>query len=803
MVISVCAVSLALWPEERRVATCIGSAGSDADRRGRRRRVHRRPSWTGTGSTAPSGRRARPVRRARRRGRAADRRRPRHRRLPPPRGRRARAPHADLGLGTDAGVELTVNGERRAVDGAWGGESLLYVLRERLGLPGLQERVRAGRVRLVLGLPRRRGRLRLPRARRRRRRAARSSPSRGWRPATSCTSCSARSSSAAPCSAASARPGLIVASHDLLRARPATRARPTSARRSPATSAAAPATRRSSTPSSSPRSGCDERRHRALAPDVRRAGRIGDSPLRADGVPKVRGEFAYAVRPAASRGCCGARRCAARTRAPASRALDTAAARARCPASTPSSPTPTCPAARPTGSSTPTSPCSPGPTSASRASRSRSSPPTTPRPRAAPPTRSPSSYEVLEPVTDPEAAMAPGRAARCTRAATCCARVVIEHGEAGRRRADVVVRGRATRSGCRTRRSSARSPASRCPTARAASTCTSPPSGCTSTATRSPRASALAPEQVRLVLGGVGGAFGGREDLSMQIHACLLALRTGRPVKMVYGREESFVGHVHRHPARMEYEHGATRDGRLVFVRARIVLDGGAYASSSTAVCSNAACFAAGPYAVPNARIDRARRLHEQPAVRRDARLRRRPGRVRATRRRWTGSPPRWAWTRSRCALRNAIAPGDRLPDRPGPARARAGRRAARAGRARSAAGRAAPATPDQRELPGGVANTTHGEGVRRGVGYAVGLQERRLLRGLRRLLDRARAGLARRGRAARRGPHRRGRGRPGRADDPGADRAHRAGDRARRACCPPTPRSARPARRPRRARPT
>src|SRR5947209_945503 len=54
----------------------------------------------------------------------------------------------------------------------------------------------------------------------------------------------------------------------------------------------------------------------------------------------------------------------------------------------------------------------------------------------------------------------------------------------------------------------------------------------------------------------------------------------------------------------MRYEHGATADGRLVFVRARIVLDGGAYASSSTAVCSNAGCFAAGPYEVPNARID-------------------------------------------------------------------------------------------------------------------------------------------------------------------------------------------------------
>src|SRR3954463_12026033 len=110
--------------------------------------------------------------------------------------------------------------------------------------------------------------------------------------------------------------------------------------------------------------------------------------------------------------------------------------------------------------------------------------------------------------------------------------------------------------------------------------------------------------KVRLTMSGVGGAFGGREDLSMQVHACMLALHTGRPVKMVYNREESFFGHVHRHPCRMRYEHGATKDGRLVYVRTRIVLDGGAYASSSTAVCANAACFALGPYDVPNARID-------------------------------------------------------------------------------------------------------------------------------------------------------------------------------------------------------
>ena len=85
----------------------------------------------------------------------------------------------------------------------------------------------------------------------------------------------------------------------------------------------------------------------------------------------------------------------------------------------------------------------------------------------------------------------------------------------------------------------------------------------------------LPSEMVRLTLSGVGGAFGGREDLSMQIHACMLALDTGRPVKMMYNREESFFGHVHRHPCKMRYEHGATSDGELVYVKARIVFDGG------------------------------------------------------------------------------------------------------------------------------------------------------------------------------------------------------------------------------------
>ena len=114
----------------------------------------------------------------------------------------------------------------------------------------------------------------------------------------------------------------------------------------------------------------------------------------------------------------------------------------------------------------------------------------------------------------------------------------------------------------------------------------------------------LPPEKVRLSLGGVGGAFGAREDVSLQVHACLLAQRTGRPVKVVYSREESFLGHVHRHPARIWMRHSAGDDGRLVSFEARILLDGGAYRSSSYHVVANAACFSAGPYKVGNAHVD-------------------------------------------------------------------------------------------------------------------------------------------------------------------------------------------------------
>src|SRR3712207_1986965 len=232
----------------------------------------------------------------------------------------------------------------------------------------------------------------------------------------------------------------------------------------------------------------------------------------------------------------------------------------------------------------------------------------------------------------------------------------------------------------------------------------------------------LPPEMVRLTLSGVGGAFGGREDLSMQVHACLLALHTGRPVKMMYNREESFFGHVHRHPARMRYEHGATREGELIYVRVRIVLDGGAYASSSTAVCSNAASFACGPYDVPNALIDTYVVYTNNPPC----------GAMRGFGAVQTCFAHEAQMDKLAKALqmdpmelriRNAIEPGDTLPfgqemPEPAPVTEILERvRATPMPEEREVMGR------DLRELPGGVSNVTHGEGVRRGVGYALGFK--------------------------------------------------------------------------------
>jgi CO/xanthine dehydrogenase Mo-binding subunit len=229
----------------------------------------------------------------------------------------------------------------------------------------------------------------------------------------------------------------------------------------------------------------------------------------------------------------------------------------------------------------------------------------------------------------------------------------------------------------------------------------------------------MPPDLVRLSLGGVGGAFGAREDVSLHVHACLLAVRTGRPVKIVYSRGESFLGHVHRHPARIWMRHTARPDGEIVSFESRIVLDGGAYRSSSYHVTANAACFAAGPYRVPNAHV-------RATAVR-------------------TNNPPCGAMRgfgvvqscyaheaqmdrlADACGidpvelrLRNALAPGDEMLTGQ---RIEGSLPVAEVIRRCAAMPLPDPAGDDVLARPGGAGRTADAIDVRRGVGFAVGFK--------------------------------------------------------------------------------
>src|ERR671929_638482 len=190
---------------------------------------------------------------------------------------------------------------------------------------------------------------------------------------------------------------------------------------------------------------------------------------------------------------------------------------------------------------------------------------------------------------------------------------------------------------------------------------------------------------------------------------------------MVYNREESFTGHVHRHPARIWAEHRATRDGKLVCVRMRILLDGGAYASSSSAVASNAASFACGPYKVENALVEstvvytnnppcgamrgfgavQACFAHEAQMDKLAAELGIDPVELR---------------------LLNALKPGDKVPT---------GQEITGSLPVAEVIRRCAELPlPEPEELPrdpirlpGGAGNVGRGEGIKRGVGFAVGLK--------------------------------------------------------------------------------
>ena len=120
---------------------------------------------------------------------------------------------------------------------------------------------------------------------------------------------------------------------------------------------------------------------------------------------------------------------------------------------------------------------------------------------------------------------------------------------------------------------------------------------------------ALPPDQVRVIYPAIGGAFGGREDMSLQIVLALAAMRLHeqgihRPVRIVWSREESIIGHHKRHPAYVTARLGATREGRLTAVEAEIIMDAGAYNYTTNKVLGNAHMSLAGPYEIPNAHVD-------------------------------------------------------------------------------------------------------------------------------------------------------------------------------------------------------
>jgi CO/xanthine dehydrogenase Mo-binding subunit len=116
-------------------------------------------------------------------------------------------------------------------------------------------------------------------------------------------------------------------------------------------------------------------------------------------------------------------------------------------------------------------------------------------------------------------------------------------------------------------------------------------------------------DQVRVIYAPAGGAFGGREDMSVQHLLALAAYildKRGirRPVKIVWDRKESFRGHHKRHPYYMHCRSAAGKDGKLLAVEATLIADIGAYSSSSSAVLNNAVSMVTGPYEVPNVRVD-------------------------------------------------------------------------------------------------------------------------------------------------------------------------------------------------------
>jgi CO/xanthine dehydrogenase Mo-binding subunit len=119
----------------------------------------------------------------------------------------------------------------------------------------------------------------------------------------------------------------------------------------------------------------------------------------------------------------------------------------------------------------------------------------------------------------------------------------------------------------------------------------------------------LKKEQIRIIHPAIGGAFGGREDLSIQLVMGLAVMKLNergirQPVKVIWSREESIIGHHKRHPYLIRSKWGATKDGRIIAAKSEVIADGGAYAYTSTKVLGNATMSVTGPYKIENVWVD-------------------------------------------------------------------------------------------------------------------------------------------------------------------------------------------------------
>jgi CO/xanthine dehydrogenase Mo-binding subunit len=119
----------------------------------------------------------------------------------------------------------------------------------------------------------------------------------------------------------------------------------------------------------------------------------------------------------------------------------------------------------------------------------------------------------------------------------------------------------------------------------------------------------LPPEKIRVIHPAIGGAFGGREDASVQIVLALAVWRLQqrgieRPIKIIWSREESIIGHHKRHPYLIRAKWGATKDGRVIAAKSEVLADAGAYNYTSNKVLGNATIMVSGPYAIENVYVD-------------------------------------------------------------------------------------------------------------------------------------------------------------------------------------------------------